>query len=395
MGDRQVIKINESQFRQIISESIFNFFNRKKKVSVDSDCTIKTLETKKELIDICYLFEENFQGYTAEWFYGYVTETGLNPKCSYIAVSENGDVEGACVVTEEEFPVEILNRIDFRLSRQLFHMKHKCISLLVVKPQYRGGNLNYQLVKKVVDCLKNEGCEWIYIQVLNNLKTHDYWKRYGSVEFLEYEGVKNYMLPISDNAKKVSSCIYTDLLNEYLDRMASSAMRSLGTVDKPSDLAKGTYRQLRSDTWNPQKGKAGIQKNSWLVHITDKETGYEIMKNGFMSKLSDLNFRATQDEDFTNKLSKNGLCFAFELERDDSWVYELDEYKEDCCAIIFQANGFNAFSSFGDLYEVIFNANSAHNLLMVLPMSDEENERYLRHHPDTKDLFIGVKMERF
>jgi hypothetical protein len=189
----------------------------------------------------------------------------------------------------------------------------------------------------------------------------------------------------------ISESIFNSL-NEYLDRMASSAMRSLGTVDKPSDLAKGTYRQLRSDTWNPQKGKAGIQKNSWLVHITDKETGYEIMKNGFMSKLSDLNFRATQDEDFTNKLSKNGLCFAFELERDDSWVYELDEYKEDCCAIIFQANGFNAFSSFGDLYEVIFNANSAHNLLMVLPMTDEENERYLRHHPDTEDLFIGVKI---
>ena len=189
--------------------------------------------------------------------------------------------------------------------------------------------------------------------------------------------------------EEIEKIIIKNYVLEYLDKMTSDAMRSLGTNDNPSDLASRTYRYLRRDTWHPKAGETGIQKNNWLVHITDLDTGYKIMKEGFKSSIRDLNFRATQDLDTTEEMTKNGLCFAFELTWDDAWIYNVED---DMCAIVFQANGFNAFSSFGDLYEVIFNANSAHNLLMILPMNKEEEEKYLRYNNIPMENFKGVKI---
>ena len=189
--------------------------------------------------------------------------------------------------------------------------------------------------------------------------------------------------------EEIEKIIIKNYVLEYLDKMTSDAMRSLGTNDNPSDLASRTYRYLRRDTWHPKAGETGIQKNNWLVHITDLATGYKIMKEGFKSSIRDLNFRATQDLDTTEEMTKNGLCFAFELTWDDAWIYNVED---DMCAIVFQANGFNAFSSFGDLYEVIFNANSAHNLLMILPMNKKEEEKYLRYNNIPMESFKGVKI---
>jgi hypothetical protein len=189
--------------------------------------------------------------------------------------------------------------------------------------------------------------------------------------------------------EEIEKAINKNYVLEYLDKMTSDAMRSLGTQDKPSDLANRTYRYLRKDTWYPKASETGLQKNDWLVHITDLATGYKIMKEGFKSSIRDLDFRATQDLDTTEEMTKNGLCFAHELTRDDDWV---DYVEDDMCAIVFQANGFNAFSSFGDIYEVVFNANSAHNLLMILPMNKEEEEKYLRYNSVPMEYFKGVKI---
>ena len=189
--------------------------------------------------------------------------------------------------------------------------------------------------------------------------------------------------------EEIEKAINKNYVLEYLDKMTSNAMRSLGTEDKPSDLASRTYRYLRRDTWHPKAGETGLQKNDWLVHITDLATGYKIMKEGFKSSIRDLNFRATQDLDTTEEMTKNGLCFAFELTMDNASIYDVED---DMCAIVFQANGFNAFSYFGELCEVIFNANSAHNLLMILPMNKEEEEKYLRYNNIPMEDFKGVKI---
>lgn len=210
MRKKPTIRLNESQFhnlvKKIVNESLLDFFKRKNKKRYDSYLTqyqIKPLHTRQELIDTCYLFADNFDSYTPEFFYKYILGTGLNENNSFIAIENNGGVAGACIATDEEFPFQELSKKDMKLAKQLYQMKYKCVSVLAVKPQYRGSKLNYELVTNVLDKFKQEGSDWAYIQVLHHLKTHDYWKRYGSVEVLDYNGVKHYALPISEKAKSI------------------------------------------------------------------------------------------------------------------------------------------------------------------------------------------------
>ena len=191
---RQTIKLNESQLRNIIKEQILDFFKK------DNNYQLKSLQAKEEFIKVCYLYDKCFDGFSPEWFYKYIIGTGLNPECSVLAVTSNNDIIGACIVTEEEFPFELLKNKN--LSQILENNKYKCISVLAVKPEFRGGKLNYEIVTKTINNLISEGCQWAYIQVFTFLKTHEYWKRYGAVEVLDSEGVKHYVLPLTEEFKR-------------------------------------------------------------------------------------------------------------------------------------------------------------------------------------------------
>lgn len=194
--------------------------------------------------------------------------------------------------------------------------------------------------------------------------------------------------------EEINRFISKECILEYLDTMTSNAMHSLGAQDNPSDLAKRTYRYLRRDSNNPQKGVTGIQKNSWLIHITNLETGYKIMKEGFKSDIKDLKFRATQDIEDRQEKTGNGFCFACELDDTNAWGCIVDWFEEngyEWCGIIFQANGFNTYTAFGyGMNEVVFNVNTAHNLLMLVPMSESEQEDYLKYNP--QEFFYGAKI---
>lgn len=190
-------------------------------------------------------------------------------------------------------------------------------------------------------------------------------------------------------------------INEYLDKLTANAMRSLGTVDKPSELATQTHRYLRKDPFNPKQGEAKIQKNEWLIHITSQDVGMKIMREGFKTNVTDLNFRATQDFEGTKEMTGKGLCFACELQDSNTWLSIIDQAKdygeEDWCGVIFQANGFNAFTGFGDKNEVVFRADSAHNFMLMVPMTREESEQYIQHNKNRFDFlryrdFEGVKV---
>ena len=190
-------------------------------------------------------------------------------------------------------------------------------------------------------------------------------------------------------------------VNEYLDKMTADAMRSLGSIDNPSELARQTSRYLRRDLFNPKQGEsAKIQKNKWLVHVTTPDAGMRIMREGFRSSVTDLNFRATQDSEESKEMAEKGLCFACELEDSDTWrsiIEQAKDFGDDWCCVIFQANGFNAFSCFGDKNEVVFRADSAHNFMLLVPMTSEESARYLEYNRDRFDFlryrdFEGVKL---
>ena len=61
--------------------------------------------------------------------------------------------------------------------------------------------------------------------------------------------------PIRINENELQQ-IVKKTINEYLDKLTANAMRSLGTVDKPSELATQTHRYLRKDLFNPKKRMA-------------------------------------------------------------------------------------------------------------------------------------------
>lgn len=180
------------------------------------------------------------------------------------------------------------------------------------------------------------------------------------------------------------------IIREYIDRMTADAMRSLGTIEEPSQLARDTHR-YRSRSIN---GKGdGIEKNIWMIHITTPDIGKKIIREGFKSSIKDLNFRATQDIEIATEMSENGLCFACDLLRDDTWyaiIQWLKESDEEWCGVIFRGSGFNAFSRFGDLNEIVFSAKSAHNMCLLLPMTEEEESQYLEYNPIEN--FEGVKI---
>jgi virulence-associated protein VapD len=82
-------------------------------------------------------------------------------------------------------------------------MRYKCISVLAVDKQYRGTQLNYQLVTSTLGKLKQAQCDWAYIQIYYELSTHDYWKRYGAIEIFDDSiEAKHYFLAITDKAKQ-------------------------------------------------------------------------------------------------------------------------------------------------------------------------------------------------
>lgn len=189
--------------------------------------------------------------------------------------------------------------------------------------------------------------------------------------------------------------IVEDVIREYMDKMTADAMRSLGTWENPSQLARDTYRYASGRSLDDYgKRMKGTHNHSWLIHITTPEIGQKIMREGFKSSLKDLNFRATQDIEKAEEMTENGLCFACDLLRDNMWqqiIQQAKDYGDDWCGVIFKGSGFDAFTSFGDFDEVVFSAPSAHDICLLLPMTEEEEQHYLKYNP-TEYWFGGVKL---
>lgn len=208
---------------------------------------IQSLRAKDDFVSVCELFNRNFDEFNAEWFASYLNESGLVPSCSFIGKNKCGDVVGACVVTKEtieeacEEPSETLIKKMPGFYGVISNMRYLCISVLAVDREYRGGQLNYELVGRCVDKLRSIGCEWVYVQVMHKLKTHDYWKRWGAVEFFENEESKHYALPITSKAKIIINNLNKKNMKRTITLNESQLRRivkeSVKRILKESDLS--------------------------------------------------------------------------------------------------------------------------------------------------------------
>lgn len=194
-----------------------------------SNYTLKALNSKEELNGVCKLFERNFDNeeYTAQWFLDYFNETSLNPECTIIAKEQNGNIIGACLVTEESLDegAEQFSEKNPDLYNLLEGMRYKCISVLAVDKEYRGTQLNYQLVTSTLSKLKQAQCDWAYIQIYYELSTHDYWKRYGAIEIFD-DGIeaKHYFLALTNKAKQVINKLH---LSERVIRLTERDLHKI------------------------------------------------------------------------------------------------------------------------------------------------------------------------
>jgi hypothetical protein len=69
----------------------------------------------------------------------------------------------------------------------------------IVAPEYRGTKLNYDMIMSLEEDLKKY--DFIFVPVQHQLKTHDYWKRWGGIKFYEDEESKFYAIPKNDKVK--------------------------------------------------------------------------------------------------------------------------------------------------------------------------------------------------
>ena len=205
---------------------------------------ITFLKTQQEFIECCYLCDGCFDGYTAEFFYNYLLETGIDGKNSVIA-KVGDEIIGLCIVTNEKIydsypefkwkkPIKNL-----RLKRR----QNKCISVLAIKPEYRNLNISTILINTTINNLRKEGCEWCYVQVLHHLKTHTLWKKYGCKEIFDYDGTKHYVLPLTPKVKKIiGECINLNLNKSDFEFM----MEKINNMEKIK-LTESSLKKMISE----------------------------------------------------------------------------------------------------------------------------------------------------
>lgn len=123
----------------------------------------------------------------------------FNWPLSVKAIDDKGDVIG------------LLNMSDYRIEEETAQIKQDAPELLdrlnrqrytavfsfIVREDYRGTQLNYDMLMEIMPELKSD-YDFIFIPVLHRLKTHEYWKRWGAKEFYRDSDCVYYQLLTKD-----------------------------------------------------------------------------------------------------------------------------------------------------------------------------------------------------
>ena len=94
---------------------------------------------------------------------------------------------------EEETP--LIAREKPELLAALNARRYIAVFSFIVVPAYRGTRLNYDMLMSVMPELKAR-YDFVFIPVMHWLKTHQYWKRWGAIEFYRDQECVYYQLPL-------------------------------------------------------------------------------------------------------------------------------------------------------------------------------------------------------
>ena len=114
---------------------------------------------------------------------------------------------------DENRPIGLLNMSAYRIEHEAEDMPQRAPDLLatlnaqrytavfsfIVKDEYRGTRLNYDMLTAILPEL--QACyDFVFVPVMHHLKTHQYWQRWGAREFYRDANCVYYQLPLHRNA---------------------------------------------------------------------------------------------------------------------------------------------------------------------------------------------------
>ncbi len=146
---------------------------------------------------------------TVEWMvrqYGFeradveawVRDLHFNWPLSVKAVDESGEVIGLLNMSDYRIDEETvqIRRDEPELLAKLNAMHYTAVFSFIVRGDYRGTHLNYDMIMSIMPELR-DSYDFLFIPVLHSLKTHSYWKRWGACEFYRDSECIYYLLPLS------------------------------------------------------------------------------------------------------------------------------------------------------------------------------------------------------
>ena len=146
---------------------------------------------------------------TVEWMvhqYGFdraevetwVRDLHFNWPLSVKATDDNGDVIGLLNMSDYRIEEETaqIQKDNPELLTKLNSQRYTSVFSFIVREDYRGTRLNYDMLMEIMPELK-ANYDFIFIPVMHQLKTHGYWLRWGAREFYRDTDCVYYLLPIS------------------------------------------------------------------------------------------------------------------------------------------------------------------------------------------------------
>lgn len=135
-------------------------------------------------------------GFDRQEVESWVTHLHFNWPLSVKAVDEQGATIGMLNMSDYRIDEETeqIRRDNPDLLARLNALHYTAVFSFIVKEEYRGTQLNYDMFLSIMPDLQQY--DFVFIPVMHHLKTHQYWQRWGACEFYRDNTCIYYLLPI-------------------------------------------------------------------------------------------------------------------------------------------------------------------------------------------------------
>lgn len=130
----------------------------------------------------------------------WVDHLHFNWPMSVKAIDVNGQTVGLLNMSDYRIneETEAIVREKPAMLKQLNSLKYIAVFSFIVAESYRHTPLNHQMIMEIWNELEQH-YDFVFVPVMHSLKTHQYWKRRGAVEFFRDKMSVYYLIPLRSN----------------------------------------------------------------------------------------------------------------------------------------------------------------------------------------------------